>query len=374
VFPGSITTSLDVTVDPATRPGLHPVLLPVIAASLALAAHAAVLGGWQVDDAGITYAYARNLAAGSGVVSQPGAPPVEGYSNPLWMLLIALSWAARTFSVAWTPKLLAFVFDVVVLVVVARDLAGRGSSRWTIAVTLLVLAACTPFVIWTFSGLENPFLAALVVLLTASARVASRGPSCAARDYGLGVLAALVALTRPDGLIYAGLLAAAAVAGEWQSGAGAAGRVMVRLWRGAIGFVPPFAGYIAFRLSYFADWAPNTMRAKYGVSASSVLAPGKLGSLLEAAAGDAGWLAAAGAVGIIVWLARRQRLPRDTLMLAGCTGAAAAAFLILPNDWMGEFRFATPFFPLACWLAADLATASSPVMSARVRQAAAAAA
>jgi hypothetical protein len=54
-----------------------------------LLAHASVLGTWINDDAGITFSYARNLALGNGLVSQPGAEPVEGYSNFLWVLLFA---------------------------------------------------------------------------------------------------------------------------------------------------------------------------------------------------------------------------------------------------------------------------------------------
>ena len=46
----------------------------------------ALLGDWIIDDAGISFAYARNLAEGHGLVSQPGRVPVEGFSNFLWVL------------------------------------------------------------------------------------------------------------------------------------------------------------------------------------------------------------------------------------------------------------------------------------------------
>src|SRR5690348_6795119 len=52
--------------------------------------HGLRFGGWLIDDAGISFAYARNLAAGAGLVAQAGHAPVEGFSNPLWTLLIAL--------------------------------------------------------------------------------------------------------------------------------------------------------------------------------------------------------------------------------------------------------------------------------------------
>ncbi|HEY4234965.1 MAG TPA: hypothetical protein VGM76_16150, partial [Lacipirellulaceae bacterium] len=42
-----------------------------------------------VDDAMISMTYARNLAQGFGAVWFPGADPVQGYSNPLWMLYMA---------------------------------------------------------------------------------------------------------------------------------------------------------------------------------------------------------------------------------------------------------------------------------------------
>ena len=113
------------------------------------------------------------------------------------------------------------------------------------------------------------------------------------------------------------------------------------------GFVPIFAAYVVFRFWYFDDWVPNTARAKEGPSLSSLVAPGKLGALLEAAGGDVGWLLLAGA-GVVVWmLSRQKQLELRSLILLAYTGTAAGIYLLLPNDWMGEFRFATPFFVLA---------------------------
>ena len=41
-------------------------------------------GQWIVDDAGLTFAYARSLSTGAGPVLQPGAAPVEGFSSPAY--------------------------------------------------------------------------------------------------------------------------------------------------------------------------------------------------------------------------------------------------------------------------------------------------
>lgn len=50
---------------------------------------ALLMAGWHVDDAGIVYAYSRALAAGAGLVPGAGLAPVEGFSDPLWVALLA---------------------------------------------------------------------------------------------------------------------------------------------------------------------------------------------------------------------------------------------------------------------------------------------
>ncbi len=45
---------------------------------------------WLCDDAFISFRFARNLAAGLGLLYNPGLAPVEGYSNLLWVLWLAL--------------------------------------------------------------------------------------------------------------------------------------------------------------------------------------------------------------------------------------------------------------------------------------------
>ena len=50
--------------------------------------HVAYLAG-VAEDAFISFRYARNLVAGAGLVWNPGEAPVEGYTNFLWVLLLA---------------------------------------------------------------------------------------------------------------------------------------------------------------------------------------------------------------------------------------------------------------------------------------------
>ena len=60
------------------------VVFPALGIYLGLAS---AFAGWVVDDAGITFSYARNLVLGYGLVAQPGAEPVEGFTSLSWCLL-----------------------------------------------------------------------------------------------------------------------------------------------------------------------------------------------------------------------------------------------------------------------------------------------
>ncbi|MET0849573.1 MAG: hypothetical protein ABW020_00475 [Candidatus Rokuibacteriota bacterium] len=55
------------------------------------AAHGLYFGSYIADDAGISFSYARSLTRGAGLVLSPGAERVEGYSNFLWTMMLAVS-------------------------------------------------------------------------------------------------------------------------------------------------------------------------------------------------------------------------------------------------------------------------------------------
>src|SRR5258707_10517841 len=86
--------------------------------AIVVALHSAFYGHWIVDDAGLTFAYARSLSSGDGLVLQPGAAPVEGFSSPAWMALLVVGrWLGLFDHGAWVgtsdivvfPKLAALV-------------------------------------------------------------------------------------------------------------------------------------------------------------------------------------------------------------------------------------------------------------------------
>src|SRR5215471_18948267 len=78
------------------------VALPLVVFSF----HAWFFRDWIIDDAGISYVYARNLAVGAGLVAQPGQAPVEGYSNPLWVFVLVPFFKLGIFHPVIVPKAL----------------------------------------------------------------------------------------------------------------------------------------------------------------------------------------------------------------------------------------------------------------------------
>jgi len=120
--------------------GSRRALLLVI---LLLAAFQALRFFVPVDDAYISYRYAENLAAGRGLVFDPGER-VEGYSNFLWVILLALS------RILGAPipaaSLWLGLFLTLGTLVVAADLGRRlaPDSRWGGVPAALLLAANQP--------------------------------------------------------------------------------------------------------------------------------------------------------------------------------------------------------------------------------------
>ena len=194
----------------AIRPRALTRVLPLIA-GLAAAAwglwHFAVAvhdlyGALVIDDAYITFRYAENWANRYGPTWNPGEPPVEGYSTPLLMALLAAG------GVAGIP-VVSFAKAIGVASAVAT-LGMTGALAWcatrSLAWPLLavgVLAANPVHAVWAVSGMETSLYTALVVGAGLGLASALAAPASCSRWGVVGVLLALLALTRSEGLLFA---------------------------------------------------------------------------------------------------------------------------------------------------------------------------
>jgi hypothetical protein len=338
----------------------------ILAAPLAvLLAHALLFGSWIVDDAGISFVYARNLAAGHGLVAQPGLSPVEGFSNFLWVVGLAPAFLLRLFDPVLTPKILALALVAGAFALLHGALAAvTGGSRAASVTVLLLLALNTSFVVWAISGLENPlytFLLCLLLRLCLQEREGEAERALRWLPAAAGAVAAGIALTRPDGILFAALYPLLSPFAAPASKRAAAGRVL----RYAAVLALLLGSFLLFRALYFGDLYPNTYHAKGGPGAGKpldllTLQPPMVADALEllrSVAGPASGLLLAALAGGTFFLLGRRRFRRGHAALLAFTLCAAAVYLLLPEDWMPEYRFATPFFPFFYAYGAALAAA-----------------
>lgn len=147
------------------------------------------LGSEAVDDAYVTYRYARNIAHGLGFVFNPDGPPVLGTSTPLYTLILA-GGAWLGFDIPQASQLLGMV-GVAGTSVILLWMGVQGGFPMAGLVAALSWSA-SPFASTGMAGMETPLYAAvsLAALLAASRR-----------QYASALaLAALATLLRPDGL------------------------------------------------------------------------------------------------------------------------------------------------------------------------------
>ena len=158
------------------------------------------------DDAMVSMTYARNLAAGAGLVWNPGGPAVEGYTNFLWTLwMAALHLAGAPES---TVALLVMLSGLAVLVanlVVLWKLARLISTSATTArLAVLTTSLCYPLIFWTLRGMEVGLLALVVNL----ALLQALSPPSSRPRFAHFFWLMLLPLIRPDGIVPAAIIAA----------------------------------------------------------------------------------------------------------------------------------------------------------------------
>lgn len=285
--------------------------------------------GHQVDDAYISYRYAKHLVEGVGLVYNPGEP-VEGYTNLLWVLLVAIGigLGAPPEPVTAILGLLATVGTALLVTRHARILTGHPLAG---ALAGVITAIAFPTAVWATAGLETPLFTFLVVL-GAIALGGSLGTGTRATWIG-AIALGLAGWTRPEGW---GLLL---VAIGWR---------LLRPGReGRRGGVLPLVAAlvvvggarIGVRLALHDAWLPNTFHAKVGFQE----APDRL--LARGLAYVGRFLVDLRGLPLLAGLALLGRpRPGPGMGLAIAT-ALVLAVLAVGGDGLTAFRFLVPGVP-----------------------------
>lgn len=221
-------------------------------ASVGIWSHTAIIDGvrfwWLSDDQMIAMRYARNLAEGHGLVWNPGER-VEGFSNPLWTLYMALlhrvvPLSADTLSAVVLATNLVLAAATVPLVMgLARSLGGPPSAQF---VAVALYGVCAHALYLAITGWEQTLLLALTLaaLLMTFADLRARRARIATC-----LLLGVIALVRVDAALVSGTLGLALLFYSVRRR-----ETFIRL--AACAMIP--ATYLAFRIVYYGEFVPNT--------------------------------------------------------------------------------------------------------------------
>ena len=207
------------------------------------------------DDAFISFRYAQNLASGQGLVWNPGEY-VEGYTNFLWVVILALG-----IRLGIEPELLSCVLGIAsgagVLLLLGRFAASRLNPLHPLVwLPLFTLALSRSFTAWSTGGLATQ-LFTLLILAAQLRFVEERRDSGTKAVWVSGLLFSLATLTRPEGGLF---VMVASVFFATQVLNGRARTRELGTWMLPIALI--IGSHLLFRFSYYGAWLPNTFYAK----------------------------------------------------------------------------------------------------------------
>lgn len=239
---------------PAARPQIAAIL---IGAAMGLS----LFNRFIQDDAYISLRYARNLVDGHGLVWNPGGEHVEGYTNFLWTVILALP---LKFGI--DPYLFITVLGMVLLGATLRLtylLAVEATKSTWIGVAAVALCGFSyTFSAYATGGLETMLQTLLcVACMHLSVKVVREQHLTPGLLIGQSVCAALAILTRLDSGVLVALPGLFTTWAILRSDAPAA-RKLGSLGALALPVLGIVGAWLAWKVSYYGDLLPNTFYVK----------------------------------------------------------------------------------------------------------------
>ena len=306
-----------------------------------------------IDDAFISFRYAENLVHGRGLVFNVGER-VEGYSNFLWTVLLAVPIALKVdrfeLGLLATAKVVGVLFSLATLGLTSLTARlGRSSADGHSApLSALYLATLAPFLFWGVGALETPLVTCLLMLAFSlhlrEDLAISRGAPSVPFSYPVLLLAAL---TRPEPLILFAPLAALRLWRVLRAGG------LRRTFRREVGylllFAVPYAALVAGRFGYYGQLVPNTYFAKvHGDPHTTERGARYLASALSRL--NIGPLLLFGGACVLLG----QRLPYRAYAALSWCAVYLSAIGFEGGDWMPAARMLVPVLPLIALLVHEL--------------------
>ena len=288
------------------------------------------------DDAYISFRFSRNWAHGLGVVFNPGEhPPVEGYSNFLWVALGAVVEFVGA-PIEIVMPVLSWMCGIGLLLRIGQIVSTLTDDPTGRHLAVGVFALSPATAVWATSGLATMPFAWLFFELVARLVLPSQGD----QRTTVTALAVALALIRVEGPLWIVLVVLVALGRRALDGT--LERSTLQRWIGPVGVLSAvYVVYTAWRIHHFGTWVPNTALVKVGFD---------------------GWLALRGfkyvaaflltaAIPLVAWgLAMRSwRVPRVAALLA-LVAAVFGYAVVVGGDFMPFGRLLLPALPLTSLL------------------------
>jgi len=301
---------------------------------------------WFVsDDAYISFRFARNWAEGIGLrYNQLGGPPEEGFSNFLFVVLGAFVESLGLSIELWLP-LVGFASGSLLLLLFFRLALRRFGASLPIAwLATATLGAAAPFAVWSSSGLETMLYALLIFAVFERLILREKG----ADGLTAGVLAALAALTRVEGVYWMLLLVPLAAWSRRMRGQS----VVRPLGVYAVLLLVAYGGWFLWKYQVYGHAFAATVHSKMGFSGDRLLRGLQyVGTQYLESPWTLIWLP-----GLFVALRPERRAVGVPVALMPLGFAALA--VVISGDFMTFGRFLVPGLPftalLLLWTMQDL--------------------
>lgn len=317
---------------------LGTVVAPLLA-SLCLVAMAWRFSTITADDSYITFRFSDNLARGHGPVWNPGER-VEGYTNFLWMAGLGVLIRLGLDPVVWS-KILGTAVTLLTLFEVPRILKHYPwSFPWSTPFALGIVTLGPWLPTWAVQGMETPLFTWLLTLAVRLTLDDLHQPVVPALSLRAPLVLALLAMTRPEGLMVAGILA---LQGCLARQRGERGRFLLAF---AVPFALLYAPYFVWRVSYYGDLLPNTFYAKTGARMEVVRRGGRYLADFARTLGPALFL-------FVLKPAYGSWLRRPDRVILAVAVPYAAYVALVGGDYMAYSRFLVPLVPIFVALVAD---------------------
>ncbi len=220
------------------------------------------------EDAMISMRYAQHFAAGEGFVWNHGEPPIEGFTNWLWVFWMSL---AHKIGMAESKVSLFIMLSGVLIMLGVGFFTGRiarflSDAPWVPLACVAASLFCYPLVFWTLRGMEVGALTLIVYALVWCVLENERSFSVA-RTALMSLLAGAAFLVRTDSVVAVGVIG---LYGLWT----AKKRVLFAvIMAGGLGAA--VLAQLQYRRTHFDDRFPNTYYLKlYGIKTSAKLKRG----------------------------------------------------------------------------------------------------